>query len=209
MAKKKTTSKGSVPANKQEKKKSGASRIITPEFKLSFPYILRPDDNGKYGCAMIFSKAQLNELKNLIYPLAEQVLRENKHNWSEKKMASVWNKAKPLTQFGLIKDGLDKEYNGYGEGTIFLTARTSMKPGVVDAALNEIDNATDLYPGCICRASLTVFAYDNQGNQGLSLSLQNIQKVRDGEHLGNMVKASDEFEAIGTGDDDDVDSMFD
>jgi len=44
--------------------------------------------------------------------------------------------------------------------------------------------------------SLNAFAYDRAGNRGISLGLNNIQKLADGERLDGRLKAEDDFEAL-------------
>jgi hypothetical protein len=52
----------------------------------------------------------------------------------------------------------------------------------------------DLYSGCYLRATVTAYAYTHGGNKGVSFSLQNLQKVRDGEPLSMSAnKAENDF----------------
>jgi hypothetical protein len=71
-----------------------------------------------------------------------------------------------------------------------------MRPGIVDANLQEIISEDDFYSGCYARATLTAFAYDKLGNKGVAFGLQNIQKLKDGEHLSGRKNAESDFEAV-------------
>ena len=53
----------------------------------------------------------------------------------------------------------------------------------------------EIYSGCYVRASINAYAFNIQGNSGVSFGLNNIQKVRDGEPLGGGgSKAEDDFD---------------
>ena len=65
-----------------------------------------------------------------------------------------------------------------------------------DGKPERITHPSQIYSGCIVRASLNAFAYDRAGNRGISLGLNNIQKLADGERLDGRLKAEDDFEAL-------------
>ena len=58
------------------------------------------------------------------------------------------------------------------------------------------------------RASFTAFAYDNNGNVGVSFGLNNVQKLREGTRLDNRVAATDEFTADLTQEPVDIDALL-
>jgi hypothetical protein len=58
-------------------------------------------------------------------------------------------------------------------------------------------NERDFYAGCFARAEIIAYAYDQAGNKGIGLSLQNVQKLRDGDRLGGRKDAADVFDAVG------------
>ncbi len=78
-------------------------------------------------------------------------------------------------------------------GSYFINANSTQKPGVVDAALNPILDKSEVYSGCYGRASITFFVYNVNGNKGIGASLNNIQKLRDGEPLGGRSSAASDF----------------
>ncbi len=93
-----------------------------------------------------------------------------------------------------LRDGdEDKpDTDGYA-GHFFATARSKMKPGLVDANVKPIISQDLFYAGCYARATVTAFYYDKAGNKGVALSLQNVQKLRDGEPFSGRSKAEDDF----------------
>lgn len=159
----------------------------TPEFKVSFPKVFRPesmDDNKepRYGITMLFKKStDLKELKRA----ANNAIIE-----TYGALDKVPKKFKMP-----FRDGSEKEdIEGY-EGMIFVTATSKKKPGVVDYPdCNPItEDSEEFYPGCYARATLIAFTYDVNGNKGVSFALQNVQKLRDGKLLSGKRNAEDEF----------------
>jgi hypothetical protein len=85
---------------------------------------------------------------------------------------------------------------------------TKQKPGVVDEKVQPIVEEGEIYGGCYVRASLSVYAYDQSGNKGVSFGLRNIQKVGDGEAFGGRTRAEDDFTPVDASASADVDDMF-
>ena len=74
---------------------------------------------------------------------------------------------------------------------INVSSRT--QPQIVDANLNPIINPVEFYSGCYGRASINFFAYNSNGNKGISAGLNNLQKLEDGEALGSVTTAEQDF----------------
>lgn len=75
----------------------------------------------------------------------------------------------------------------------FINANSKTKPQVVDANLNLIIDALEIYSGCYGRVSINMFAFNTNGNKGIAAGLANIQKLEDGEPLGNLASAESDF----------------
>ena len=100
-----------------------------------------------------------------------------------------------------LRDG-DKERKGdptYA-GCMFINANSSAAPGIVDADRQPILERSEVYSGVYGRASITLYAFNSNGNRGIACGLNNLQKIRDGEPLGSRSRAEDDFN---TDDDDD------
>ena len=100
-----------------------------------------------------------------------------------------------------LRDG-DKERKGdpaYA-GYMFINANSSTAPGIVDADRQPILERSEVYSGVYGRASITLYAFNSNGNRGIACGLNNLQKIRDGEPLGSRSRAEDDFY---TDDDDD------
>jgi hypothetical protein len=100
----------------------------------------------------------------------------------------------------------EKDDNSFpDEYVFFLNAWSKQKPGVVDAALNDILDSSGVWPGQLARFAITPFAYDKQGNKGVSFALENVQIVKSEgmKRLDGRKSAADRFDDNELGDYDD------
>jgi hypothetical protein len=173
-------------------------KCVTPEFRVSFPAIFKPkafdNQEAKYSLVMLFDKKEdLKSLKKAALMAAEEKWGPDKAKWP-----------KPLRM--PFRDGDTRsEMQGY-PGTIFVSASSKTQPGLVDQRLQRILSEQDFYAGCYARAEIIAFAYDTKGNKGISFSLQNVQKLRDGDSFSGRKKAEDVFDAVEDSSDDE--SMY-
>ena len=85
---------------------------------------------------------------------------------------------------------------------MFLNANSSDKPGIVDRQVNPILDPMQVYSGCYCNVSLSLYGFNSNGNRGVACGLGNIQWLKDGERLSGKADAASDFDAVA--DDDDV-----
>ena len=83
----------------------------------------------------------------------------------------------------------DEAYAGHW----FVNANSNTAPGIVDADRQPIINRSEVYSGVYGRASISFYAYNVNGNKGIACSLNNLQKIKDGEPLGGKSRAEDDF----------------
>lgn len=83
------------------------------------------------------------------------------------------------------------------KGKMFLNAKsTVVKPKVVKVMGGQyvdIEDPAEFVSGDYCKVSLTAYTYDRNGNQGVSMGLGNILKIRTGEPLGGTSRPEDDF----------------
>lgn len=190
-------------SEKVEKKK-----LQTPPMRASYPHLFKavagPDGGEpKFSITLVTitpeDNAKLAELKAEALRVGiarfgqrfEEGVRAGKYKWPFR-----------------TSDNVDVG-KGYGVGNVFFAARTDEKfpPGVVSRfkgpdnkptqiteEMQKLGNPGEIYPGCIVRASLVAYAYDNV-SKGVTFALNNVQKLGEGKRLDTRVAASDEFEA--------------
>lgn len=171
------------------------SKVITPEFRLSYAHIWKPQTNNEgkeiWSITMIFEpNADLREMIDL----------------AKRTAAAKWPNAKGTLRMPFRKGvegptgvGYDLDKNPEYEGKIICSARSYGRKVVpVDLNREPILEQSEFYSGCYCIASVTAFAYDKNGNKGVNFGLANVMKVRDGEPLANIHKADEDFRGLDT-----------
>ena len=124
-------------------------------------------------------------------------------------------KARDLIKKGRIKmpwrKGEEYEENGFPfdrEGSYFMSFSSKEQPGCVNRKAKPID-PKEIYSGCIVRVTYGVWPYDTDGNKGVTLFLNNVQKVRDGDRLAGRPDAEDDFDAVEGEDGEEEDDLDD
>lgn len=99
-----------------------------------------------------------------------------------------------------LRDGdLEREDEAY-KGHYFINANSKTAPQIVDKAVKPILDREEVYSGCYGRVSLNFYAFNSNGNKGVACGLGNIQKIKDGESLGNRTTAAEDFTTFGDDD---------
>ena len=93
-----------------------------------------------------------------------------------------------------LRDGdLERPDDPAYAGAYFVNANNQTAPGIVDADRQPILEHREVYSGVYGRASVSFYAFNSAGNKGIACSLNNLQKIRDGEPLGGHSRAEDDF----------------
>jgi hypothetical protein len=171
---------------------SNGVTLVTPEFRVSYPRVFKPERNDlngqdEYSLVALFAPgADLSPLKAAVKQAA----------------VNKWGDSLPTNIRIPLRDGDEKIKDGaypagFEKGTVFVTMKCRKAPGVVDPQVQPILDDADFYGGCYARASVHVQAYDQKGNKGVSIYLNHVQKMRDGEAFGKgRVSPQQAFEAV-------------
>lgn len=170
----------------------------TPKGRISFPNLFKAQKNDAgdeiYSVVLIFTPDdQKSDKFKAMVAAAEDAA---KAKFGDKLPSGVKNKSLALKSGWPFTACSEKpDYYGWAPaGSVFVTLTTRYRPQVVDVHTDDILDAAEVYPGCYGRASYRCYAYDNSGNRGVSIGLQNFQKLADGEPLGGArPKATDDF----------------
>jgi len=83
------------------------------------------------------------------------------------------------------------------QGCFFLNSASDNKPGVVKAQAGgppvPIFDPDEFFSGCYGRADINFFPYNQAGNRGVGVGLNNLMLVMEGERLDGRQKAEDAF----------------
>lgn len=176
------------------------TKVVTGRVRLSYAFLFEPrasDDDGpaKYSTAILIPKSDKKTLKAIqrAYDAAAEAgkgrfngkvpknLKTNLHDGDEEK---------------------DTEEQPEYAGHMYMTVSSRNKPSIVDRDREEITDNTEVYSGCYARVSMNAYAYNTNGNKGLTFGLNHVQKLADGDNLGGRSRVEDDFDDL---DDDDLD----
>lgn len=158
--------------------------FLTPEFRVSFPYVFEKDKQGKYGLGMIFAKDRVD------FSALEEAIEEA--------VTEKWPKKRPSGLMLPILDGDAGNRDEY-QGAFYINGKCGKyKPGIINADRTTLENPEDFYAGCWARAVVTIYTYDNiaVGKKGASIGVRSLMKVRDDEPLVGRVTAESDFDGV-------------
>jgi len=174
--------------------KTTSSKVITgKDTRWSYANVWEPkaigDGTPKFSVSLIIPKSDaktIAKIKDAIksaYAEGESKLKGNG------KTVPAFDTLKMPLRDGDIERPDDEAY----ENCYFVNANSQTAPGIVDAALNPIIERSEVYSGVYGRASISFYAFNSNGNKGIACSLNNLQKIRDGEPLGGKASAESDF----------------
>jgi Protein of unknown function (DUF2815) len=161
------------------------SKLVTPEFRGSFVHLLEPHaikgvENAKARYQITIPIPKKDPFWAKLNGLVEETAK------------AKWGKIPPKMK-SPVKDG-DEEERAELAGCYSIQATSNNKPGIVDVSLNPLMDANEIYSGAYYRASIRAFAWDHPtGGKGVSIALDNVMKVKDGEAFSGKVDAAADF----------------
>lgn len=166
-------------------------KMTTPTGRVSFPYVfekaksLEAGKEGKYEITLYIPKSEdISKLRANLEKVAKEAFGA--------KFQSLEKLKHPP-----IKDGDEKDPSDPAYGHWIVRAKSAKRPVVVDGARSPIESKDALYGGCYGRINITPASYAIPTGWGVTLYLNAVQKVKDGERFGGGgVSAEEVFEAL-------------
>lgn len=176
-----------------------STKVITGLVRFSYVNIFRSrafreGQDAKYSICLLIPKTDKVTLGKIQQAMDEAIAQG---------VSAKWGGKTPKNLHLPLRDGDDERADEAPEyeGMMFLNANSNQKPGIIDKDRNEILDPDEVYSGSWGRASINFFPYDSNGNRGVGVGLNNIQKIKDGERLG-AARASAESDFADDFDDD-------
>lgn len=173
--------------------------IITPRFRVSYPVVFQPkamnEGDAKYSVMMIFDKEA--QATKEFAAIKKNVLEELKAKWpkaSKDIMKERYLKVFKPAEKCVNSDG--ERYEGCEDGFIVLRAQSKFPPEVINQRKETIVDENDFYPGCYALAKITPASFDLPTNKGITLYLGNIMKIAEGDRLGGVRSAANDFDGV-------------
>jgi hypothetical protein len=168
------------------------TKVITGKVRLSYVNIFKsrafvPGQEAKFSLCILVDKkdkATIDKINKAIEAAKKQGV------------ADKWGGKIPANLKTPLRDGDEERATESEEyaGMYFLNANSNQKPGILDRDKLEILDPTEVYSGCYGRVSINFFPFNSNGNKGIAVGLNNVQKLEDGEALGGArASAEDDF----------------
>lgn len=172
------------------------AKVVTNEVRFSYAHLWEPQAvNGsepKYSVSLIIPKTDKATIK-AIKDAIEIAKQEGIGKFGGKLPANL---KLPLRD-GDIERPDDEAY----KDSYFINCNSKDQPQIVDRKVQPILDRNEFYSGCYGRASISIYAYNVNGNRGIAASVNSVQKTRDGDSLGGRSRAEDDFTALEDDDD--------
>ncbi len=165
------------------------TRIMLQNVRFSFVNVYKPTkyketDEPKYAvtCLMPADHPQIKEIQAIVEALKPICAKKTKSGKLPKDFENP------------LRDGNDKEYDGYAD-MLYVVAKSSSKPGVIDRAKNPItEESQQFYSGCY--GHITVNFYPYSDGSGVAVGLGNVMKTKEGTKFAGGASAEDDFKAV-------------
>lgn len=164
-----------------------STKVVTGTVRFSYLNVFKPKainegQEPKYSVCLLIPKKD----KKTLDKIRKAIEAEKKAGAAEKWKGKVpANLKTPLRDGDVERADEHPEY----EGMYFINANSSKKPVLLDESKDEILDQTELYSGCWGRANVNFYCFDVNGNRGIAVGLNALQKKRDDEPLGGMITA--------------------
>jgi len=169
-------------------------KVVTgPNTRWSYVNAWEPKSiNGgtpKYSVSLIIPKSDTKTIEKIKAAIVAA------YQEGESKLKGNGRSVPPLSTLKTpLRDGdVERPDDPAYANSYFMNANNSSAPGIVDADLQPIINRSEVYSGVYGRASVNFYAFNTNGNKGIACSLNNLQKIRDGQHLGGKSDPEDDF----------------
>lgn len=178
---------------------AATTKVITGKVRLSYVHLFEAyssfeGQDAKFSTVILVPKTDTKTV-NAIKTAQKLALENGKTSKFGGTIPKNW---KNTFRDGDEEGDLDKnpEYAGHW----FMTVSNKTRPGIVDENVQPILDSTEVYSGCYARVSITAFPFSASGSKGVSFGLNHVQKLADGEPLGSVTKAEDDFTAVAVDD---------
>lgn len=149
------------------------SKVVTETVRLSYAHIWEPASiNGgdeKYSVSLIIPKSDTKTIK-AIQDAVEQAKQDGKAKFGGKIPANL---KLPLRD-GDIERPDDEAY----ADSYFINANSKDKPQIVDTKVQPILDRSEVYSGCYARVSISLYAFNTNGNKGIACGLVTFRRLQ-------------------------------
>lgn len=167
-------------------------KVVTGKAFIAHPYIFNPRpesaeiDPGKFTVMVGVPKSDTDTVKRIKDAIAEAIKRQ----WPEGKTPG--GMSMPLKD-GDAKFAEDEKKYSHMKGHYYLNAKTTTKPKVFDATVQEILDPKEVSSGDFGKVSLNFKGFDKAGNKGVGVYLNAVQILGKGTSVIGAGNVKDDF----------------
>lgn len=178
-----------------------STRVRIDKVRLCWPELFEAkefdgDGKPKFRAVLLIDKKDKAALATLKAAQSEA---------AEEGKSKVFGGKVPSNLKSIIHDG-DDEAEQFperaGHWRMSVSSNPKFRPGVVDKNVQPVLDQSEVYSGVYANVTLTAYAFDRNGNKGVTFGLNNVQVLGYGENLAGGVAASEEFDAVDVDEDD-------
>jgi hypothetical protein len=179
-------------------------KLLTPVFRVAFPQIITamvtvpgqkprpaaPGEKGRYSIVALFDMAAIKadpkekqKFDALVAAVNQACIDTFKRPMKELDRS--------VYKLPFHKGEEKSDYAGFGPGIIYSTFSAYTRPPGVANQRGQNADAAIIYPGCYARASVNPYAKTQW--KSVSIGVNNLQFVRDGERLDGVTSAEEDF----------------
>lgn len=177
---------------------ASSGNLITPAGRMSYPYLLTPNPKAKTKDGKLKYTVSLLLPPDTDLSVAKKAAQDAAvEKFGAKVNDEHFRKSLRLPFLDAFeKTKGDEQFKGW----VMLRLASVNKPQIIDASNAEVIEPHEVYAGRWARFTVRAFAYDTDGNRGVSFGLQNAQLLDHGEPLAaNFARATDEFDPVVAG----------
>lgn len=174
---------------------SDSTKVLTAKVRFSYAHVfeavaISEGQTPKFSVSILIDKSDtitLGRINNAIE--AAKVEGIAKYGEKLQKLIKAKKNLPPNFKNPLHDGDEEREDNEEYADKMYINASNKHQPHIVGTEKDEggqfevLYDDEDFYSGCYGRATLNFFAFNNQ-SQGVGCSLENLQKLADGERLG-------------------------
>lgn len=172
------------------------AHIVTGSCRLSYCALTQPKRKSdkaepRYSVTILVPKSDMATKQRIDMAVEAAAQAGTPTKWGGVRPPRV---ATPVYDGDGVRPSDGAAFGAECKGHWVFTASSKDAPGIVDANMQPILQATEIYSGMYGRVGVTFFAYAAEGKKGVGCSIDNVQKLADGEPLaGKGASAEEDF----------------
>ncbi len=167
-------------------------RIVIGPVRISYPNLFTPramayGDELKYSVCLLISKGDVETLEKIKQAVSRAQI-SGVPMWG----GVIPDKLKLPLRDGDLERGDQEEFMNH----FFINAVSRELPRVVNRKREDIFDPREVYAGCYCNVSISIYPFNDGDFKGVGCGIINVQKAAEGQLLTMRTTPDEDFEII-------------